>query len=235
MQEAAKEKAAQSEKQKLLTSQEALQMLEGERLVARIRTSIFENVEELSNAILAGGVRALVISIAVPQRFRFIETLSQRSENVLVGASHVVTGEQAQKAIDAGAKFVSTAFLSKDVTNVCRNSNILVIQGVQTPTEIMEAFHSGADMVQLFPIEFLGGPNYLRTIREPLPTPTVKFVAGGGVSLDNVVDYLKAGASAVMVDEAISDRGLIRDNKWKDITERAKLFVEKIASLKTSK
>lgn len=233
MQEAVKEKAAESAKSKTLAPQDVLGILEEHRVIAQVRSSIFENVEELSGAIIAGGVQALLISIAVPQRFRFIETLSQRKEDILVGASHIVTGEQAQKAIEAGAKFISTAFLSKDVTNVCRNSNTLVIQGVQTPTEVMEALHSGADMVQLFPVEFLGGPNYLRAVREPLPP--FKFVVGGGVTLDNMVDYIRAGASSVLVDESISDRGLIRDSKWKDITERAKNFVQKIASLKTSK
>lgn len=228
-----KEKVSEKAFPRLRTSQEVMQALEAEHVIAIVRTSIFENVEAISEAVIAGGIRAVAISVAVPQCFRFIETLSARYPDVVVGACHAFDGEQAQKAIEAGAKFISSAFIAKDIISVCRNSGILAIQGAQTPTEVMEALRSGADMVQIFPAGLSGGPLYIRALKEPLPT--TKFVASGGVTLENVVDFIKAGSAVVMVDDAISDRGLIRDNKWNDISERAKLFAQKIASLKATK
>lgn len=216
-----------------LTLPEVLQIIENEKIISVVRTSIFENVEAISNAVIAGGIRAVAISVSVPQRFKFIESLAAHHPHVIVGACHVENGEQAQKAIEVGARFVSSAFTSSDVISVCRNSGTLAMQGAQTATEIMEASRLGVDLIQIFPAGLLGGPAFIRTVRDPLPP--VKLIAGGGVTLENVVDFFKAGVTAVMVDEAISDRGLIRDNKWNEISERAKLFYDKIASLKTSK
>ncbi len=231
MQEAVREKITSEEVS--ATPSQVLHTLENERILAVIRASIFENVEELSQAVIAGGIRCVLISSTVPQRFRFIETISKRYPDVLVGAAHVMTGEQAEKAIAAGAKIISSSYLNKDIVNVCKNSGALVMQGAATPSEIMEAVQFGSDMIQLFPINHLGGPNFIRTVKEHLPS--IKFVACGGVALDDMVDFIKAGATAVMVDDALTDRGLIREDNWKEITERAKLFTQKIATLKTPK
>ena len=233
MQETAKEKILAEEAESPREPSKVLQTLESERIIAVVRASIFENVDELTNAVIAGGIRVVLISSTVPQRFRFIETFSKRFPDVLVGAAHVVTGEQAQKAIDAGAKIISSSYLNKDIVNVCKNGGALVMQGAATPSEIMEAVQFGSDMVELFPINHLGGPNFIRTVKDHLPS--VKFVACGGVNLEDVVDFIKAGATAIMVDDALTDRGLIREDNWKEITERAKLFTQKIATLKTPK
>lgn len=233
MQETVKEKILAEEAESPREPSKVLQTLESERIIAVVRASIFENVDELTNAVIAGGIRVVLISSTVPQRFRFIETFSKRFPDVLVGAAHVVTGEQAQKAVDAGAKIISSSYLNKDIVNVCKNGGALVMQGAATPSEVMEAVQFGSDMVELFPINHLGGPNFIRTVKDHLPS--VKFVACGGVNLEDVVDFIKAGATAVMVDDALTDRGLIREDNWKEITERAKLFTQKIATLKTPK
>ncbi|MBI4431160.1 MAG: bifunctional 4-hydroxy-2-oxoglutarate aldolase/2-dehydro-3-deoxy-phosphogluconate aldolase [Candidatus Omnitrophica bacterium] len=233
MQETAKEKILAEVAESPLAPSKVFQTLENERIIAVVRSSIYENVEELTNAVMAGGIRCVLISNTVPQRFRFIETISKQYPDVLVGCAHVATGEQAQKAIEAGAKVISSPYLNKDIVNVCKNSGALVMQGAATPSEIMEAVQFDADIVQLFPINHLGGPNFIRTIKDHLPS--VKFAACGGVGLDDVVDFIKAGATAVMVDDALTDRGLIREDNWKEITERAKLFTQKIATLKASK
>ena len=148
----------------------------------------------------------------------------------MVGLGYVLNGEDAQRAIDAGAKFISSPFTSSEITSLAKNCGALVMQGVATPTEAWEAQQLGADIARVFPAELLGGPVFVKLLRNTFPH--LKMVAHGNVTLDNILDYVKTGATAVAIWGTLIEKSWVRYHDWEAIAERAKHFVEKIESLK---
>ena len=204
---------------------------EDHRLVAIIRSSTTANAEEMIKAAADGGFRIFEISSYIPQAFRLIETYSKR-EGFTFGAGGISDGEIAQRAINAGAAFIASNYTAQDVINVARHNDGFVIQGVSTPTEAVEAYNWGADLVKFFPSGVLGGPDYVREIHDYIPF--LKIVAEGGVSHENAFEYLKY-CVAVFVDRALFDKPLVRQDNWTEITERAKKLTQKLESLKAVK
>ena len=208
-----------------------LKLIEENKLIAVIRSSSADDAEEMIKAALAGGFRIFEVSMQTPQATRIIETYSKK-DGVLVGAS-VTDGEMAQRAIKAGAEFVSTPYTDREVISVAKHNSCFVIQGALTPTEIMNAYQLGADLVMVNPIASSGGPQYLKSLRNALPSPT-KLIVAGGVNLDSVFDYLKDSV-AVCVKQSLFERPLVRTDNWQQITERAKQFSEKLETIKVSR
>ena len=210
---------------------EAMKFFEENKFVAVIRTSSAEDAEQMSNAVTSAGVKILEITMSIPQALREIENWAKR-EGVLVGAGTVTDGEMAQRAINAGARFLSSHYADRDVMSVGKNNNVLLIQGAVTPTEAVNAWQMGADLVNLYPVEFFGGPGYLRALKGPLPF--VKFMASGDITLENAFDYLKY-ACAVALNHSFFDRSLIRSNNWTEIAERTRQITQKLEGLKVAK
>ncbi|MBI4115151.1 MAG: bifunctional 4-hydroxy-2-oxoglutarate aldolase/2-dehydro-3-deoxy-phosphogluconate aldolase [Candidatus Omnitrophica bacterium] len=210
---------------------ETLKFFEENKFVAVIRTSSNEDAEEMLKAVTTGGIKILEIAMTIPQATRLIESWSKK-EGLLVGAGTVTDGEMAQRAINAGAKFVSSHYTDRDVINVAKNNNTFIIQGAATPTEAVNAWQLGVDLIKIYPIEFYGGPNYLSTLKGPLPF--LKLMASGEITLENAFDYLKY-ACAVALNRAFFDKALIRSNNWQEITERTRQLTQKLEALKVSK
>ncbi|MBI4218404.1 MAG: hypothetical protein HY610_04735 [Elusimicrobia bacterium] len=201
-----------------------------QKLIAMIRVNQPEDVERVVGAVKKGGIRIIEIAETVPNVFRMIELFS-KDMDLLVGIGNVWNGEAAQRAINAGAKFVSSSFTSDDIISVAKNSGVLVMQGAQTPTEAVFAQHDlAADFVRIFPADLAGGPNFIKRLRGAFPF--LKLVPQGEVSTDNFLDYLKSGAEAVALGNALIERSHVRAHDWDTIAERAKQFVDKLESLK---
>ena len=209
----------------------ALKGFEEHRLVAVIRSSSPEDAESMIKAAMAGGFHIFEISLQTPQAFRLLETFSKK-ENLLMGVGGVSDGELAQRAINSGAKFLSTQYTDKEIINVAKNNNSFTIQGAATPTEVFEAYQLGADVVKIYPANLVGGPAFVKTLRGPLPY--IKLMAQGGVTLENFTDYLKY-CVAVSIGQSLFDRSLIRHDNWAEVTERAKQFSQKLEALKVTK
>ena len=207
-----------------------LKWFEEHKFIAVIRSSSADDAEEMIKSAIAGGIKIFEISLQTPQAMRLIEAHSKNG--ILVGAGTVTDGELAQRAINAGAKFLSTQYTDRDVISVAKNNDSFVIQGALTPTEVFDAYQAGADLVQIWHATTAGGPNYFRALREILPF--VKFTAYGGVSLENAFEYLKHCVS-VSVRKALFDRSIIRQDNWGEIKERAKQFTQKLEGLKVTK
>lgn len=207
-----------------------LKLIEENKLIAVIRSSSASDAEAMINAAMEGGFRIFEISLQTPQTIRLIETYAKR-EGVLIGAGTITDGEMAQRAINAGAHFLSSPYTDRDVISVAKNNNTFVMQGAVTPTEIMNAYQLGADLVMVYPIAPSGGPQYLKALRNALPSR--KLVAAGGVSLDNLFEYLK-DSIAVCVKQSLFERPLVRTDNWKEITERAREFSKKLETTKVS-
>ncbi len=210
---------------------EILKWFEEHKLIAIIRSSSADDAESMIKAATAGGFHLFEISMQTPQAIRLIEQYSKK-EAFLFGAGTVTDGEMAQRAIKAGAKFLSSHYTDRDVINVAKNNDSFVIQGALTPTEAVEAYQLGVDLVKIYPAEISGGPAYIKTLRGPLPF--LKLVASGGITLENCFDYLKY-SFAVTLGKGLFDKALVRSNSWSEITERARQFNQKLEALKVSK
>ena len=210
---------------------QALKSFEDHRLVALIRSGSADDAEAMIKAASTGGFKIFEIPAYTPQAIRLIETYSKK-EGWCVGAGSVPDGEMAQRAINAGAKFLSNIYTDRDVINVAKNNNTFVVAGATTPTEAFDAYQFGADLIKIYPAGLAGGPDYVKAIRGPMPF--LKLMAGGDVSIENVLEYLKH-CVAVSVGKNLFDKTLIRSDKWSEITERAKQFTQKLESLKVTK
>lgn len=199
------------------------------KIVAVIRASEFGDAEAISKALIDGGIKILELIPNIPQCFKLIETLSKNNQ-ILVGLGSITDGEQAYRAINAGARYVSSHYIDRNIFTVCKNNNAFVIQGAATVNEVMEAYHLGVDLIKIYPANFLGEAAYINRLRRSFPF--LKLVPAGGVNLENFLDYLKAGAQACVVGRALSDKSMIRAHQWNEMTDRAKQLVQKLDSLK---
>jgi 2-dehydro-3-deoxyphosphogluconate aldolase/(4S)-4-hydroxy-2-oxoglutarate aldolase len=141
---------------------------------------------------------------------------------VLLGAGTVLDPETARRVIDAGARFVVSPIFRKDLLKLCHAEDVAVVPGCFTPTEIFEAWESGADFVNVFPANVLG-PAYFRSLRGPIPH--LPIIPSGGVTLDNVAEWIGAGAVALGVHTALLDPQAIASGHYGVLTARASAFL----------
>jgi len=211
--------------------EQTLKWFEDHKFIAVVRTSSSEDAESMIKAAVSGGIRIFEISMHTSQAIRLIESYAKK-DSLLIGAGTVTDGEMTQRAINAGAQFISSHYTNRDVINVAKHNENFVIQGACTPTEAMTALEWGADLIKVYPASLLGGPAYCKSLRGPLPY--LKLLAAGGVTFETAFDYLKH-CVAVTVGEAVFDKALVRAHSWSEITERAKQFTQRLESLRVSK
>jgi len=204
----------------------ALQELRERRLVAVIRAPSRETALESALAVARGGLTLLEITFTVPEAPHVIADLSVRSD-LTVGAGTVLTAAQAREAIGAGARFVVAPNLSAEVARASREAGVMFCPGAYTTSEIMAAHAAGAHVVKVYPVGVAGGPDYIRVIRDPLPT--VLMLAAGGTTLDNFVPFLRAGCIGVGLGASLADPKLAAAGSFDEITRRARAFVERLA------
>jgi 2-dehydro-3-deoxyphosphogluconate aldolase/(4S)-4-hydroxy-2-oxoglutarate aldolase len=179
------------------------------------------------DAIRAGGIDVVEVTMTVPGAVSLIDELARRfGDAVVVGAGTVLDAETARACIIAGAAFIVSPVLDAATIACCRTHGIPVVPGALTPTEIVRAVQAGADMVKVFPCGALGGARYIQSLKAPLPH--VRLVPTGGVTLQTVGDFIRAGASAVGVGADLVDIGQIQDGRADAVTENARRFAEAI-------
>lgn len=205
---------------------EQVRLIEESGIVAIVRFDRSEQLIQVAKAIKAGGVAIIEFTMTTPNALGIIEESAREfGDKVLLGAGTVLDAETARAAILAGAEFIVGPTLDPGVIEVCRRYSKVVIPGAFSPTEILTAWQWGADFVKVFPAT-LGGPSYLKAIREPLPQ--VKLIPVGGVSLENVADFIKAGAVAVAVGGNLVKKRAIAEGNFAELTETARQFVAAI-------
>jgi len=170
----------------------------------------------IGEALLAGTVTAMEITLNSPSALTMLPKLCEHfGDRMLVGAGTVRDASQARRAVYAGAQFMVAPNFDAETAAVARSQGVLHLPGVFTATEAQTAFVAGCRMLKLFPMEFFG-PTYLRALRAPLED--IDFVPVGGVSLENIADYARAGAAAVgMARQLVTGR----DQSSDDVTSRA--------------
>lgn len=202
-------------------------------IVPVVRASSSEEAMEAIEAVKAGGINVLEITMTVPGAIRLIEQVTNRYGNdVLVGAGTVLDPETARACILAGAQFIVSPSLNVATIELCKRYSIPVTPGALTPTEVVTAWQAGADVVKVFPCNALGGASYLKSLKAPFPQ--IELIPTGGVNLKTAADFIKAGAMALGVGGDLVDLKLLREGKGSIITERATEFLEIVRTARAS-
>jgi 2-dehydro-3-deoxyphosphogluconate aldolase/(4S)-4-hydroxy-2-oxoglutarate aldolase len=197
-------------------------------VVAVIRLKDPARLRAVVDAMAAGGVRALEVTMTVPRAVELIRELAPTlPDGFLLGAGTVTDAATARAVIDAGASFVVSPVFRPDVIAACHERDVPAMPGCFSPTEILNAHDCGADIIKVFPATMLG-PQFLKDVRAPLPQ--VKLMPTGGVTLDNAGDWIRAGAVAVGVGSALLDAKAIDSGRYEVITASARRVVESVAA-----
>jgi 2-dehydro-3-deoxyphosphogluconate aldolase/(4S)-4-hydroxy-2-oxoglutarate aldolase len=201
-------------------------LIEQHGVVAVIRLEDAAQLRNVVDALAAGGVQALEVTMTVPNAVELIGRIAPTlPPNVFIGAGTVLDSAVARAAIDAGAQFVVSPVFRPTVIDECHRLDIAAIPGCFTPTEILDAWDAGADIVKIFPATSLG-PTFLKDVRAPLPQ--LRLMPTGGVSLENAGDWLRAGAVAVGVGSALVDREDVTAGNFASITRRAERLIANV-------
>jgi 2-dehydro-3-deoxyphosphogluconate aldolase/(4S)-4-hydroxy-2-oxoglutarate aldolase len=205
--------------------------IEDAGVIAIIRMRDAGRLKAIVDALIEGGVRVLEITMTVPGAIELIRDLSASlPSGVLLGAGTVLDEATASRVIDAGARFVVSPVFKPGLIEICHGHDVAALPGCFTPTEILTAWESGADMVKVFPATALG-PTFLKDVRGPLPD--VKLIPTGGVTLDNAGDWIRAGAVAVGVGSSLLDTKAIDEGRLDVIANNARRIVASVASART--
>jgi 2-dehydro-3-deoxyphosphogluconate aldolase/(4S)-4-hydroxy-2-oxoglutarate aldolase len=207
-----------------MNKQEVRAQVERIGLVPVIRASSAAEARFAVDAVCEGGIPIVEITMTVPGALQVISELVKAMPQVLVGAGTVLDKTMARKCADAGAQFLVSPGLDVPTVAEANQLGLLIMAGAITPTEVMAAWAAGADFVKLFPCGYLGGANYLKALRGPLPQ--VPFVPTGGVTIDTAGDYILAGATALGVGSELIVKDALKARKPEIISGLAATFVE---------
>ena len=196
-----------------------------------IRASSKEEALAVIEAIAAGGITTIEITMTVPNAVELIRELSSR-ENLVIGAGSVMDPETARDCISAGARFIVSPATNFDTILYCNETETVVMPGALTPTEIANAWQAGADFVKVFPADSMGGAKYLKSLKAPMPF--LKLIPTGGVSQETAADLIRAGAEAIGVGGDLVDLKAIGAGRASDVTTAARRYLEIVAEARRS-
>jgi 2-dehydro-3-deoxyphosphogluconate aldolase/(4S)-4-hydroxy-2-oxoglutarate aldolase len=212
-----------------MTIEEVIHRVEEIGIVPVVRAASVEEATRAVEAICAGGIPVVEITMTVPNAVSVIREVAQQyRDKVLIGAGTVTTAEQAESCFRAGAEFLVSPGLAASVLSVARAAERLAIPGALTPTELMNAHEHGARLVKIFPCGNVGGPKYLRSLKAPFPN--AQLIPTGGVNAANAADFIAAGAFALGVGADLVDATALREGNLEKITTAARELVDAVAS-----
>lgn len=216
-----------------MTIDDVVHKIEEIGIIPVVRAASVDEANRAVEAICAGGIPVVEITMTVPNAISVIrELVQQRSNDVLIGAGTVTNAEQAESCVRAGAQFLVSPGLAVPVLNLARVQNRLAIPGALTPTELMNAQEQGARLVKIFPCGNVGGAKYLKSLRAPFPGAAL--IPTGGVNASNAAEFIAAGAFALGVGADLVDAQALRDGNLEKITAAARELVNAVASARES-
>jgi 2-dehydro-3-deoxyphosphogluconate aldolase/(4S)-4-hydroxy-2-oxoglutarate aldolase len=199
-------------------------------IVAIIRAPSSEQLVDVARALYEGGIDVIEVTFTVPGVLDILAAVRKElGDKVLLGAGSVLDPETARAALLAGAEFIVAPTVNLDVIALCKRYGKLVMPGAFTPTEIVIAWQAGADIVKVFPAD-IGGPAYLKALHGPLPQ--VRLLPTGGVNLETLRDFVKAGACAVGLGSALVEAQAVCEGNMARIRELAGRYVELMRSVR---
>ncbi len=202
-------------------------------LVAVIRTPSFELVAPVCEALAAGGVLALEVTMTVPDALRAMREVNAKfGGQVLLGAGTILNAAQCDAALDAGAQFVVSPITKLEIIATAHARQKPVMLGAYTPTEAQLAHEAGADFIKIFPADKLG-PGYIKNLRAPLPH--LRMVPTGGVDLVTAPEFLKAGCAALGVGSSLLSAEILKARNWAELTRLAGAFVRVVRETRAAR
>jgi len=215
------------------TKSEIISLLTNPGIIAVVRAQKQGQVLPLSEALIAGGVIAIEITMTTPNAIAAIREASQQlGSRALIGVGTVLDVATCQVAIEAGAEFVVSPICRTELVAVAHAAGRPIMLGSYTPTEAQTAHEAGSDFIKIFPAEGLGA-GYIKSLRAPLPH--LKIVPTGGVDLNTIGDFLKAGCAAVGAGSSLVSAKILQDGAWAELTQRASDFVKAAAQARQKK
>jgi 2-dehydro-3-deoxyphosphogluconate aldolase/(4S)-4-hydroxy-2-oxoglutarate aldolase len=200
--------------------------------LAVIRLADPNKLIKVAQAIYEGGVSGIEITMTVPDAINVIKQASLELGSYMnIGVGSVLDAVTAQKAIDAGAKYVVSPIFKKEIIDAAHKNDVPVMPGAFTPTEVQTAYEAGADIIKIFPADVVGMAFFKGVLA---PMPHLKLMPTGGVSLTNAGEWLKAGACAVGVGSALLDNKAISAGNYQVLTDNAKILIGSIKKAKQS-
>ncbi|WP_191567278.1 bifunctional 2-keto-4-hydroxyglutarate aldolase/2-keto-3-deoxy-6-phosphogluconate aldolase [Metabacillus idriensis] len=203
---------------------EVLKKITDSGLVVVVRANVADEAKKITEACLKGGAAAIEITYTVPGATHVIEELAKEYQNeIIIGAGTVLDSETARIALLSGAEYVVSPYLNEETLKLCNRYQVPCMPGVMTVEGVVKAMELGADILKVFPGEAFG-PNIIKAIKGPLPKSSL--MPTGGVHLDNVGQWIKAGAVAVGAGGSLTASAKTGD--YKTISSLAEQFVQKI-------
>jgi 2-dehydro-3-deoxyphosphogluconate aldolase/(4S)-4-hydroxy-2-oxoglutarate aldolase len=206
------------------SKQEVLKSLKEIGVVAVIRADNPADLIEVGRALDEGGVKHIEITMTVPGALGVIEKAvsTLKDLNVCIGAGTILDAETARLAILAGAGYIVSPVFRPAVVDMCKRYSVAVMPGAMTPTEALDAWEAGADVVKIFPAG-VGGPQFFKDLKGPLPH--VEIMPTGAVNFQTGPQFIKAGACAIGVGGELAGKPLIAARDFAKITQNAREFV----------
>jgi 2-dehydro-3-deoxyphosphogluconate aldolase / (4S)-4-hydroxy-2-oxoglutarate aldolase len=210
-----------------MTREEVKARIEKIGILPGIRVNSAADALYGAETVYGAGIPVAEITMTIPGAVNVIKQLVQRLPDMIVGAGTVLDAETARRCVDAGARFLTSPGLVPDVVAYALKTNVLAIPGALTPTEVIAAWRAGGDFVKIFPAAPMGGDQYLRSLKVPLPQ--VSLIAAGGVNQQTAVGFIRAGASALGVGMELLPRDAVHRHEEHRIYELARRFIGFVA------
>ncbi|RLS53544.1 MAG: bifunctional 4-hydroxy-2-oxoglutarate aldolase/2-dehydro-3-deoxy-phosphogluconate aldolase [Planctomycetota bacterium] len=199
-------------------------------LVAIIRAPSGDQLVQVAEALYAGGIDVIEITFTVPRALEVLSEVSRRlGKKILLGAGTVLDAETARAAMLAGAEFIVTPAVRPAVIEICNRYDKVVMSGAYTPTEVLHAWECGSDIVKVFPAE-LGGPAHLKALAGPFPQ--IRLLPTGGVNLNTMSEFVKAGAAAVGLGSSLVTREHLAQSDFAAMQKLAQAYVAKMREVR---
>jgi 2-dehydro-3-deoxyphosphogluconate aldolase/(4S)-4-hydroxy-2-oxoglutarate aldolase len=217
-----------------MARKELLERVCAEQIVGVVREDSNESAQAVADAYARNGIKVIEVTLTTPDAFDLITLLSQKyaARDVILAAGTVRSSNDAAQARRAGAQIIVSPHTDVRVIEYAVENELLSIAGASTPTEIIRAWEAGTDIVKVYPAHYLGGPDYIRTIRGPIRD--VQMLAGGPVPLDTIDAYLDAGCVAVNLGPSLAVPDLVRGQQWEEIGRRCVMATSIVQSRKSA-
>ncbi|HSP13800.1 MAG TPA: hypothetical protein VLV78_03495 [Thermoanaerobaculia bacterium] len=215
-----------------MSRKELLERVCSEQIIGVVREDSASAARSVAEAYARNGIAIVEITLTTPDAFDLISYVVQKfgANDIVVAAGTVRSSNDAALARRAGARVIVSPHTDVQVIEYAVENDLLSIAGAATPTEIIRAWEAGSDIVKVYPAQYLGGPDYIRTIRGPIRD--VPMLAGGPVPLDMIDSYLDSGCLAVNLGPSLAVPDLVRSQQWEEIGRRVVLATSIVQSRK---
>ena len=211
-----------------MSDQTWLSKLKQHKAIAVIRTPKMYWGEQMAMAVASAGMQLIEITWDSDRARDLISQLRVHLPHCLIGTGTLFNVQQLQEAIAAGAQFLFTPHTDVEMIKMAVFKNVPIIPGALTPTEIITAWHQGATSVKVFPVQAMGGVNYIRSLQGPLGH--IPLIPTGGVTIDNASDFLQVGATAVGLSGELFPKQWILTENWQAISTQCKDLLVRLNS-----